>query len=63
MAKTCETCRFEQADRCHRYPPQRITLTTIYGITIGASARFPKINEKDGAWCGEYQPKGGSHEA
>ena len=51
----CRNCRFFWLDekRCRRLPPQRIAIAFMYGITIGASARFPTV--KEDWWCGEHR--------
>lgn len=59
----CGTCHFWREAkgivgtdmRCHRYPPQRITLTVFYGATIGSSTRMPRTEAH--GWCGEWKSR------
>lgn len=50
----CETCRFGQGGRCHRYPPK---FGLMLGIIVNGfgiqSHQFPEVKKSD--WCGEYQ--------
>lgn len=57
----CKRCNFFVHDgeakygRCHRYPPQRITVTAVYGLMVGSSTRMPRMPPE--AWCGEFRPR------
>jgi len=60
MVERCETCRFWKRAkvivghdmRCHRFPPQRITVTSFYGFTVCSSTRMPRTEAH--GWCGEW---------
>ena len=57
----CETCKFQDSNVCHRYPP---TLTTVVlpgppdlmgrnSLQLHNSCLFPQV--ADDSWCGEWQ--------
>ena len=53
---TCETCRFMEGRRCHRFPPKLSFWggMLVYGFGV-TEDRFPQVKPHD--WCGEYQEK------
>ncbi|MDE2096213.1 MAG: hypothetical protein KGL39_03140 [Patescibacteria group bacterium] len=49
--ENCMNCRYHNADRCQRFPPQVVALGNFQ-----SNATQPFVNPV--SWCGEWRPKG-----